>query len=352
MMTDTYEQLDVILARDITAKKFSWFISPGRSMASVRHESTFASQPWMPPKPADTSTEDRLPKYSAIWHSRGVATTRPTLNQHLQSYFYRMQRIVPRICHPSIIHNEARLNIHSMNARFVGQPKLFGEALAKALFRAGAARLEYTRTVALLTNDVLIELNLTDWCTMRALQVHLEDIATSTILKAWSNFSVDFMFTSCATGLEKASDSLEPIRDEMFNAAAFYGDLVAIGVIPCTLLDSVINGFLDSLTSVSQCRMLYLLITRATFHIVSPIHRDCLLGWRKRLLFPKPIRLPMDDEMVQRWIIELCNVIDRAVAQSQAIVQRSKTTNSPAGNHIWDTKLTSQGLHDLIEKMY
>ncbi|KAG1739862.1 uncharacterized protein EDB91DRAFT_1134199 [Suillus paluster] len=348
-MAGACEQLDMILARDAAAKNFSWFILPGRSMASVRFESKFAPQAWMPPNPTYTSTEEQTPKY--IWHPHGVAMIRPTLNQHLQAYFYKVQHILPRICHPSVIHNEARLITHSVNAGFNSKPESFGEAVAKALFRAGATRLEYTRTVALLTNDVLIELNLSDWCAMRALRLYLEDIATSTVLKAWSNISVDFMFTSGATGLEKASDSLEPIRNEMFNAAAFYGDLVAIGIIPRSLFDSVINGFLDCLTSVSQCRMLYLMLVRATFHIASPIQPSCLLAWHKKLLSPKRIRLPMDDVMVQRWIIELCNVIDKAVVQNQAIVQRCKTTNSPAGNHIWDTKLTRQGLHDLIEKM-
>jgi hypothetical protein len=106
-----------------------------------------------------------------------------------------------------------------------------------------------------------------------------------------------------ATGLEESAHPIKPTLDEMFNAAALYGDLVAVGVIPCNLLSSIINGFLDCLASVSQCRVLYLLLVRATFHLASPIRSDCLLGWRSRLLSPRLIKLPMDDEMVQRWII-------------------------------------------------
>ena len=51
-------------------------------------------------------------------------------------------------------------------------------------------------------------------------------------------------------------DSLQVTRDKVFNAAAFYGDLVAIGIIPCTLFNSVVNDFLGCLTTLSQCRML------------------------------------------------------------------------------------------------
>ncbi|KAG2148005.1 hypothetical protein DEU56DRAFT_783500 [Suillus clintonianus] len=304
IMTGTCDTVDIVLARDNAAKKFSWCILPGRSMASARSESSFTPQTRMLPKPADTSTEDRSAKHSAIWHLRGFTMTRPTLNQHLESYFHRMQQTAPRICHPLTIHNEARLIIHTVNnAGFAGQPKLLGEAVAKALFIAGAAQLQYTRTVALLTHDVLVELNLSNWCAMRAMQIYLENIATSTILNAWYNFSVDLMFTPNATGLEKAGDILEALRDEKFNAAALYGDLAALGIIPCGLLIFVINCFLDHLSSVTQFRMLYLLVIRATFRIESSIHPDCLLGWREKLLFPKRMTMPMGNKMVQRWII-------------------------------------------------
>ncbi|OAX39128.1 hypothetical protein K503DRAFT_109367 [Rhizopogon vinicolor AM-OR11-026] len=260
-------------------------------------------QAWMPQKPADITTVDQL-KSSPFWHPRGVAMLRPTLNQNLQMYFHRVQRIMPRTCHPSIIHHEAHSIIHSVSSG-PGQLKLWGNAVAKALFHAGTARLEYTRTVSLLIHDVLIELNLHDWCAMRTLRIHLEDVATSTILKAWSYFVTDPTFT----GLERTTDSIDATRNEMFDAATFYGDLVAIDVIPRSLFNSVISGFLDGLTSVSQCRMLYLLLVRATFHLASPIHSDYLLGWRNRLLFQRLPKLPMHDEMVQRWII----VSDRIV---------------------------------------
>ncbi|OJA07525.1 hypothetical protein AZE42_07696 [Rhizopogon vesiculosus] len=222
-MTHTYDSLDTTLARDLATKKFSWFILPGRSMTFVRFD---VPQAWMPQKPADIATVDQS-KSSAFWHPRGVPMLRPTLNQSLQMYFHRVQRIMPRTCHPSIIHHEAHSIIHSVSSG-PGQPKLWGNAVAKTLFHAGTARLEYTRTVSLLIHDVLIELNLHDWCAMRALRMHLEDVATSTILKAWSYFVPDPMFT----GLERCTDSIDATRNEMFNAATFYGDLVAIDVIP------------------------------------------------------------------------------------------------------------------------
>ena len=60
------------------------------------------------------------------------------------------------------------------------------------------------------------------------------------------------MFKSCATSLEETANPLKPTREAMFNAAALYGDLVAVGVIPCSLFNSIVNGFLECLTSVSS----------------------------------------------------------------------------------------------------
>ena len=183
-MTRPCENLDTILARDAAARKFSWFVFPGKSMASVRFDSSVVL--WMPSKPTRNYFEDRSPK-SLFWHPRGVAKLRPTLNQQLQMYFHKMQRITPRTCHPAIIHREACWIAHSLSAGLAGQPKLLGGAVPKALFCAGTVQLEYTRTVALLIYDVLAELNLSDWSTMRNLQIHVEDVATSSLLKVWSN---------------------------------------------------------------------------------------------------------------------------------------------------------------------
>jgi hypothetical protein len=106
------------------------------------------------------------------------------------------------------------------------------------------------------------------------------------------------------TGLEKTDDSThEFLRDEQFNAAALYGDLVAFGVIPPGQFVSVINGFLECISSISQYRIIHLLVLRATFQTAHLIHPDCLLGWRERLLYPMQIELWIGDKMVQRWII-------------------------------------------------
>ncbi|KAG1858968.1 hypothetical protein DFJ58DRAFT_781047 [Suillus subalutaceus] len=173
----------VTLARDNAAKNFSWYISPGRPMIPVRSKSSFAPRAWTPPRPADTSAEEQSPKYLANWHLLGIRLTRPTLNQCLQSYFRRMQHVMTRICHPLSIHNEACSIMHSlMNATFI-HPNL----LAEGLFIAGTARLQYTRTVALLIHDVLIELNMTDWHVMHAVGVHLETFATWTLLDVFRN---------------------------------------------------------------------------------------------------------------------------------------------------------------------
>jgi hypothetical protein len=68
-------------------------------------------------------------------------------------------------------------------AGFVNQPNL----LVEGLFIAGAARLQYTRTVALIIHEVLIELNLINWRVMHAVRVYLYKFATSSLLRAFHN---------------------------------------------------------------------------------------------------------------------------------------------------------------------
>jgi hypothetical protein len=172
------------VAKDKISKNFVWFISPGRSVSSARSESKFAPQATMPPRPTDTSTEEQSPLYSAIWYFRGSRMTRPILDTRLQSYFHKMQHFTTRICHPSCIYYEACSIVHSLRITgFVDQPDL----LAEGLFIAGAARLQYTRTMALIIHEVLIELNLTNWRVMHAVRVHLYNFATSSLLMAFQN---------------------------------------------------------------------------------------------------------------------------------------------------------------------
>jgi hypothetical protein len=66
-MTHACDSLDIALVRDAAAKKFSWFILPGRSMTFVRFDPSFVPKAWMPPKPEDISTEDRSKSSSAYW---------------------------------------------------------------------------------------------------------------------------------------------------------------------------------------------------------------------------------------------------------------------------------------------
>ncbi|KIK42618.1 hypothetical protein CY34DRAFT_136565 [Suillus luteus UH-Slu-Lm8-n1] len=54
---------NTMTAKDKPAKRFSWHISPGRSVRSARSESSFAPQATMLPWPTDTSTEEHSHQY-------------------------------------------------------------------------------------------------------------------------------------------------------------------------------------------------------------------------------------------------------------------------------------------------
>jgi len=47
---------------------------------------------------------------------------------------------------------------------------------------------------------------------------------------------------------------------------------------------------------------------------------------------------------------ELCNVIDKAVVRNEASMQLSEHTYPPGTRHIWDVKLTAQGLHAVLKE--
>ena len=53
-MTQAYDNLDIALVRDAAAKKFSWFILPGRSMTFVRSDSSFGPKAHMDATEAGT----------------------------------------------------------------------------------------------------------------------------------------------------------------------------------------------------------------------------------------------------------------------------------------------------------
>jgi hypothetical protein len=74
-------------------------------------------------------------------------------------------------------------------AGFVNQSIL----LAEGLFIAGAARLQYTRTVALIIHEVLIELDLTNWLVAHDVRVHLCNFATWSLLMAFHNVCRSFV---------------------------------------------------------------------------------------------------------------------------------------------------------------
>ncbi|KIK42817.1 hypothetical protein CY34DRAFT_750462 [Suillus luteus UH-Slu-Lm8-n1] len=184
------------------------------------------------------------------------------------------------------------------------------------------ARLQYTRTVALIIHEVLIELDLTNRWVAHDVRVHLRNFATWSLLMTFHNCSGDY-FAFNATGLEKTNlnDTHETLQEEQFNAAALFGDLVALGIITHDHLVSVVDDLLERgpISSISQYRIIHLLVLRATFETVYTIPSDILIGWLERLLFPMQIMLPIGDQMVQRWILEICNLIEKANLRTQSI---------------------------------
>ncbi|KAG2744066.1 hypothetical protein P692DRAFT_20132702 [Suillus brevipes Sb2] len=104
-------------------------------------------------------------------------------------------------------------------AGFVNQPNL----LVEGLFIAGAARLQYTRTAALIIHEVLIELNLTDWRVMHAVRVYLYNFATSSLLRAFHNCSSDFK-------LFETNNSMQQLYLAILLDATELGDMLSCDI--------------------------------------------------------------------------------------------------------------------------
>ncbi|KDQ53726.1 hypothetical protein JAAARDRAFT_92612, partial [Jaapia argillacea MUCL 33604] len=83
------------------------------------------------------------------------------LSGTLQTYFYKMQRMVSLTCHPCEINSEAT-QIADVLLRSSDGPVAISN-VARIIFCAGIAKIEYSRTVALLVHDVMMDLMWKSW---------------------------------------------------------------------------------------------------------------------------------------------------------------------------------------------
>lgn len=81
------------------------------------------------------------------------------LHPQLQIYFHRMQSILSNTCHPLEIRAETRSIVSSILSRNNTEDRALAIVLwVKALYLAGGAVIEYSRTVAILAHDIVTEL--------------------------------------------------------------------------------------------------------------------------------------------------------------------------------------------------
>ncbi|KAH7910962.1 hypothetical protein BJ138DRAFT_1151743 [Hygrophoropsis aurantiaca] len=335
--------LDHVLKRDRFYKNFFWTVLDGKTTASVRPRSCPLSKGISSPDEFGGAGNTQR---SRINWSKAIPGGQPRLDSSLQLYFSKMQRAAVRTCHPLIIGQEARLIVHSITRN--GQQH--AKEVAQGLFNAGISNTEHSRTVALLIYNVFLELQWSNWAKMDELRYHLDGLATTAFSNSWLSLQHDFHFLPTKTGLEATSDSLDPSRSEMMNTAAFLGDLTAVGAIDVAAFSRRIGSFIELTSSVSQCRALYLLLLRASAHLAAPILSDDLIAWRNRLSDSKRNNLFRNDEMAQRWIIEICNIIDRAITENAVLLAERKGGTPPGAHYKWDTTFTTQGLHNLLQQ--
>lgn len=87
-------------------------------------------------------------------------------------------------CHPRRIQAKASEVVRSLLCDNVNMARSI-EDVAKAIYSAGIATLEYTRTVALLAHSVLMELRWRNWGAYKLLRDELVDLVASSFINGW-----------------------------------------------------------------------------------------------------------------------------------------------------------------------
>ncbi|KAL6299327.1 hypothetical protein BKA93DRAFT_694189, partial [Sparassis latifolia] len=86
------------------------------------------------------------------------------LDVRLQVYFYRMQCMISETCHPLVIHAEAGCVVRSIIS--CSEPWVARRCIsewAQRLFFSAIARLDYSRTVAVIVHDIMADLFWASW---------------------------------------------------------------------------------------------------------------------------------------------------------------------------------------------
>lgn len=226
----------------------------------------------------------------------------------LQAYFFRMEKTL-RVCHSAAVRAEAM----NLTRDIVAKPTDVASSIrtvAETLARAGRRKVEYSRSCALVAQEIFCELRSISFDA----SVMFRSCLVDAVMKVFDGYYLKVNLWHLG-GL----DGLSSVEEEMINVAAFAGDLFAQGLLPTqTVNDSILaNLVYANQVSTIHCRALHIFLLHAKAHIGPSIGLGTLGDVRKQLI--RCIRGPpiAYDRMAQLWVIECCAVIDQTVEQDR-----------------------------------
>ncbi|KAI0938360.1 hypothetical protein AcW1_001896 [Taiwanofungus camphoratus] len=344
----------VKITKNARAREFFWALSFQKPVVSVlmsadsqmaarsgepNHLRTIKLKSKVPPSAIATR---RATGNSVSVYTRLASIPLIPLDSHLQAYFLKMERTARNTCHPREIHTEAVRIVNTVGPRGLEDIPRW----VKTLFFAGIARLDYSRTIAVLVHDLLAELLWRSWQCNQLLRDELVNLARTAFCSSWDGTDLELL--SGTNGIDPLGETLERTRTQMLNIAAFVGDLFALGVLPSTYMRDMVTLLVCDPRSMIHCRALYLLLLRACPKTDEIFSEEFLLNCRQFLVWKASNdMLFVQNDMARRWLIEICNVIDATIGQNGGVFP----VNGSTACHRWNKTLSFKVMTVLLQSI-
>ncbi|KAI0056524.1 hypothetical protein BV25DRAFT_1903199 [Artomyces pyxidatus] len=264
------------------------------------------------------------------------------LDPSLQSYFSDMRRIAVHTIHPLRIHAEALAFAASISG---AERERHGEervtVMARILFFSGISNIIFTRSVALLVYDILVELA-TQFPDLRG---RLEKKIVDLVVNAFSSSWADDVPTEPRTiedgnGLTPPRRLSEAMHTDMLNASAFLGALFSLGLVQVQTMQAAIAQLALRPHSNLRCRGLHLLLLHASPTLGPSVNLEHLSTWRESFAWHARNH---SNDMRKRWLVEILGVVNGMAEQALGVPESQSMTLR------WDPGLTCESLHGLCK---
>lgn len=164
---------EACIARDASAHQYYFSVAVGAPITSSRPHNPPPYKPYQGPH-TDADNATNL-----------IHMPRIPLDPKHQAYFYRMDRESFQTCHPVEIHSSAA-QLSSLLRKGKRSPREVAMGISDLAFQG----IRYSRTLALLLHDCMVELLFDGWHTKKVLEIELLDIVSNAFKTEWTSLMV------------------------------------------------------------------------------------------------------------------------------------------------------------------